>query len=140
MKSKPDPVVKNIDTAIRFRYPISERDHHSFYEEVLEDAMKALGGGTDFHWAGDNEGRIMFLAAGWNFRDTSLVSGADGMTNYMTVTATYTAPETTVITLLHLVGTKNSRVSAESWSSEAVSQSLILGQDYIINWTIHADI
>ena len=140
MKPKPDPIIKNISTPLKFCDFDMDREHHSLWEGILEDTMQALGEGTGFHWVGADEGRILFLADIWNERNTSLVSGADGATSYLQVTATYTAPEATSITQLLLQATSGGRVATAVWSTEAVSQDLANGQDYIINWTIHADI
>lgn len=138
---KPEPIVHNIETAINFGNLGDGQEHHSLYEMILNDAMHALGVGTALYWAGTAEGLIYFETLGGNSQqNTSLISGADGATNYLQITATYVAPEATTVETIYLVATKNSRVHEHTWSEESVSQALSDSQSYIINWTIHADI
>lgn len=141
---KPETIVKNIQTDIHLSQLFGDLggEHHSLYEDIAESIMQALGSGTDFYYVGNDEGLIYFetlaVSTGWY---TSLVSGADGTTTYMQVTATYTAPEATTITNLILYGTKDTYDSGITFSQETgVNQALEESQDYRINWTIHADI
>lgn len=135
-----DPIIHHVETIIDLYQLDSGKEHHSLVENILEDAMQALGEGTGFKWAGHSEGQMLFETAGYFPRDTSLVSGADGATNYFQVKATFTAPEATVVSHIRLYGSHSGRTVFSLWSTEEVNQSLGLAQDYVIYWTIHADV
>lgn len=140
---KPEPIIRRVETVLRLGgQPDRVDPHYSLYENLLNDAIQAFGAGSAFYWAGDSEGYIYFTTAAGNHKEvTSLLTGADGNTNYMQLTATYTATEATVVADLYLVGTKNSRVNEHTWSIDAgVNQSLADSQDYTIFWTLHAEI
>ena len=146
MNEKPPPIIKEIETTINlgdlFGGTDEEGEHHSLYINIAKAAIEALGTGSDFYWVGNSEGYINFYtAAGYVQQTTTLFSGADGATTYMKVTATWTAPEATVVTDLRLRGSQGGRTSSSLFSQKSgVNQSLLDSQDYIIYWSIHADI
>ena len=115
-------------------------------ENIAKAIIQALGTGTGFPWIGDDEGQVDFwTAAGSNYQNTELVSGADGTTTYMKVVATWTAPETTTVTSVFLYGTSGSRETttrtrlAEKDPLDS-SRTLEKGQGYSVFFSINAEI
>lgn len=148
---KPEPITRDIEVVLgvnkHFVDPsLIPGKHASLYSNIEYDAVVALTEPgwyqDDFYRVGTNQGLIEFKTLGGNaWRSTSLIGGADGITNYLKVTATYTAPEATTVVDLTLIATKYYRIYQKDWSIDAgVNQALLNGQDYIINWTIRADI
>lgn len=112
-------------------------------EGIAQAVIQALGSGDTFHSIGPDEGTIDFWTGEQHHEDVTLVSGADGTTNYVQVTATWTATEDTTVTALFLWGTKSSRTDKIKFSSQTPiipSQVLLEGQTYTVNWTLHAEI
>lgn len=142
--------MKNIELEIEEPFRISEKgilskfgeDHHTLYIYLPQNIIKAVATGTMEYWAGNSEGLItfVFFAGHYSKVNTQLVSGGDGTTTYMKLSATYTAPLATTIMSLLLKGTKNSHVDETTFSAKDVNQVLAAGQTYTINWILHADI
>ncbi len=119
--------------------------HHSLTEDFAETAIRwlmngdELNGATSWFSFQSGEGLIRFSKNGaLSDANTTQVSGGDGTTNYMTLTATYTATQATTVTELSLVATHTSRASEEVWSTEGVDQDLLNNQTYTITWILSA--
>lgn len=140
------PIIQEFDLPIQLRHLLdedAENEHHSLETAITYSAIHAIGLGSGFFRLGTTEGEISFVtSAGKSYDEsTSLVSGADGATTYLKVTASYTATAATVIADVELWGTRVNRTQSNRFSIEAgVNQSLAGSQTYIVNWTLHADI
>lgn len=119
------------------------REHHTFDIGFPQEVIQAIATGTMDRWVGNSEGMIQFMGSGLDrYENTTLISGGDGTTTYMKVSATYTATFATVVTNVYLYGSKTSRLSSDLYSTKDIDpdQSLSAGQAYTINWILHADI
>lgn len=138
--------MKDIMLEIEEPFNLSGRvAHHTFDIGFPRKVIQAVATGTLEYWIGDTEGTILFSDPGGVHAgnpNTTLVSGGDGTTTWIKVTATYTATFATVIAGVYLYATKNSRANSFLFSSKDIDpdQSLTAGQTYTINWAIHADI
>jgi len=139
MKKIPEPIVLNFENAFG---RASDSEHHSLDENIVENVIKGLGTGTDIYHVGNTEGWIGFVVdIPWEYTElTSLISGADGTTNYMKVSAIFTAGIEMTVTEVKLYGTKNNRTSYSEFSAESISEHLDADQSLTVNWTLHADI
>jgi len=141
---KPEPIVLDIDEGFKLEGFAPSEDRHNTIEIALPRLLiktMATGEALDY-WVGNTGGVIRFrnIALESINENTSLVSGGDGNTTWMKVTATYTATQATFIEAVRLSSTNATRTPATIWSAQTVDQELEDGQAYTINWTLHADI
>jgi len=139
MKKIPEPIILDFESS--FGHAL-ESEHHSLNENIVENVIQGLGTGADFHYVGDTEGEIFFMAGmvPLGGEATSLISGADGTTNYMKVRATFTSLYEQTIPQVILYGTKSNRTIYKEFSTEDVNIPLVEDQPLTVNWILYAEI
>lgn len=113
-------------------------------KNLIHAVMKTLGDVANSVYVGDIEGQVDFYtAAGPHYVDTIQKAGANGTSDdTVTIIATWVATGDTTVSSVHLYGTRGNRDPAtrQKFSSNVVSESMLKGDAFTVQWVLTAAI